>query len=138
MHENIRHRYTTIVSYRSKNTLYDRCYTTCRSFHLYDIRYKTNLCECRVAGPYRIMSLVGPRQFLNFQNNFFLIPFRFRPLRFKALRFRPLKLQPQDLRFRFVGRHFVNVQLKYKFTQPRPDLKKNDHAGTKLWQQVIH
>jgi hypothetical protein len=52
MYENIRQSYTTIVSYRRKNLPYDCCYTTCRSFYSYDIRYDTTQCERRVAGVY--------------------------------------------------------------------------------------
>jgi hypothetical protein len=52
VYDKLRHRYTIIVLYCIMNLLYDRTYTTSRSFDPHDIRYDTNLCECRVAGVY--------------------------------------------------------------------------------------
>jgi len=53
---NIRPKYTTIISYRRRNWLYDQDYTTCRIFYLYDIWHYTTLCECRVAGVYLVFT----------------------------------------------------------------------------------
>ncbi len=50
VHDKLRHRYTIIVLYHIMDLLYDRLYTTSRSFEPHDIR------ECRVAGVYFIES----------------------------------------------------------------------------------
>ena len=60
MYENMRHRYTTIILHRRRTLPYDRHYTTCRSFHLCNIRYDTSLCECRVAGVYLLANRMLP------------------------------------------------------------------------------
>jgi hypothetical protein len=55
--EGIRKVVAAYATSRITNWLHDRLFIVCRGFQVFNIRYETSICECRVAGLYIQASL---------------------------------------------------------------------------------